>query len=310
MLELLEKNRGGVPIETVSRAQFDKHLRMRLLIAFAASVAPLLVYKAYLVVLAGGVSSVGMFLPAAVLGAVLFAAMFAGSRLCAFVKCAFAGMNGLLQERERELDAARNRLAEQDRRLVAANRRLETLAQRDPLTELANRRCFDEYLQEQWDAMVARSEGLAMISLTIDHFRLFNDNYGRPAGDRCLRAVAEVLAVATLRQQDLAARCGCEEFCMLLPDLPPHQLATVAELVRSQVFERNIARDDTPLGRVTVSVGAAFIYPEEHCSPEFLRIAAEQALEEATRRGHNACAVRSDLIPARRNYGSGLRVAL
>ncbi|MBS4010125.1 MAG: GGDEF domain-containing protein [Roseovarius sp.] len=310
MSGLIDEKAGGEPLESVGIAQFDKRIRIRLLIVFIAAVAPFLFYKACVLATFGSMSYEWLFLLAGAAGVAALAATFAGSRLCVFVGHAFARMNALLEERDRELATAHDRLAEQDRHLSAARRRLEAAAQCDPLTGLASRRRFDEYLQEQWDEMVAGSNGLAMISLTIDHFQLFNDNYGRPAGDRCLRDVADVLAVAALRQQDLAARCGNEEFCILLPDLPPQQLESVAEIVRCQVFERNIARDDSPLGRITVSVGAAFIYPEEHGSPEFLRVAAQQALRDATRRGRNACSVRSDLVPPRQNYGMGLRVAL
>jgi diguanylate cyclase (GGDEF)-like protein len=308
MSGLAENNSGGESIEFVNLAQFDKRVRVRCMFALIAAIMPLLIYKAYLYSIAS-LSFDELFAYAGVAVLAVIIAVSAGSRLCSFVICAFTRVAGLLQEREHELGVARERLAEQDRSLLAAQRRIEALAHCDPLTGLADRRRFDAYLQEQWDKMVERSGGLAMISLTIDHFKLFSDNYGRPAGDRCLRDVAEVLAVAALRQQDLAARCCSEEFCILLPDLPPHQLETVAELVRSQVFERNMVRDDSPLGRITVSVGAAFLYPEEHGSPEFLRVAAEQALREA-KRGHNAFVIRTDLVPARQNYGAGLRVAL
>ncbi|HSP23531.1 MAG TPA: hypothetical protein VLQ65_00005, partial [Saliniramus sp.] len=132
---------GGVPSEIVDPAQFDKRVRLQLLIVLIAALAPFLAYKTYLVVVAGGLSYEELF---SLAGIVAFAAVIAylvGGRLRAFVACAYVRMHTLLQEREKELGVARDKLAEQDLNLLAANRRLEALAQCDPLTGLASRRC-------------------------------------------------------------------------------------------------------------------------------------------------------------------------
>ncbi|MCG6121192.1 MAG: diguanylate cyclase [Microvirga sp.] len=221
---------------------------------------------------------------------------------------AFNGMACALQERKDALDAAQARLDAKEVELVAANERLDALAHLDPLTGLANRRRFDESLERSWERMARDGEPIAIVTIDIDHFKLYNDNYGHPAGDRCLKEVAEALAIAALRTEDLAARCGGEEFAVLLPGLPPEHLGVVAEIVRTQVFDRALERADTPLGRVTVSVGAALVYPSLGGSPEFLRVAADRALYEAKNAGRNRSVVHVD--PPPQGADGRLRVAL
>lgn len=96
--------------------------------------------------------------------------------------------------------------------------RLETLAIEDSLTGLANRRRFDERLKEEWARAYRDRSSLALLMIDVDHFKAYNDEYGHPAGDACLRLVAKIIAAETQRAGDLAARYGGEEFAMLLPN--------------------------------------------------------------------------------------------
>ncbi|WP_245315599.1 sensor domain-containing diguanylate cyclase, partial [Bradyrhizobium neotropicale] len=96
--------------------------------------------------------------------------------------------------------------------------RLETLAIEDSLTGLANRRRFDERLNEEWARAYRDRSSLALLMIDVDHFKAYNDEYGHPAGDACLRVVAKILAAEMQRAGDLAARYGGEEFAMLLPN--------------------------------------------------------------------------------------------
>ncbi len=221
---------------------------------------------------------------------------------------AFNRMAERLEDRERERDATQRRLEAKERELLDANRKLEAMAHSDGLTGLANRRRLDDRLIQGWQEMAEAGAPLALIAIDIDHFKLYNDNYGHPAGDACLREVAQIIAGAAMRSEDLAARCGGEEFAILLPDLPPAHLWTIAEMVRVRVFDAALERDDTPLGRVTVSVGAALVYPEQGASPESLRIAADNALYEAKRAGRNRCVVECDNPPERTE--TDLRISL
>lgn len=221
---------------------------------------------------------------------------------------AFNRMAERLEDRERERDATQRRLEAKERELMNANQRLEALAHSDGLTGLANRRRLDDRLAEAWREMVEAEAPLALIAIDIDHFKLYNDNYGHPAGDACLRQVARLIAGTALRGEDLAARCGGEEFAILLPDLPPEHLQTIAEMVRVRVFDAALERDDTPLGRVTVSVGAALVYPARGASPETLRVAADNALYEAKRAGRNRSVIECDSPPE--ETGANLRISL
>lgn len=220
---------------------------------------------------------------------------------------AFDAMARAIEFRDAQVRAANDKLLRQEADLQAANRRLEILAHADGLTGLANRRRFDLYLDECWQQAAADRTGLALVLIDIDHFKLFNDNYGHPAGDRCLREVAQAIQTAALRPDDLAARCGGEEFAILLPRLPRDHLDVVVELVRVGVLERAIQRDDTPAGCVTVSVGAAYLYPEPNVSAEMLRSAADKALYGAKRKGRNRTLVDAD--PQPRDWGDPRLVA-
>lgn len=221
---------------------------------------------------------------------------------------AFNRMAERLEDRERERDATQRQLEAKELELLSVNRKLEALAHSDGLTGLANRRRLDERLAEAWQAMAEVEAPLALIAIDIDHFKLYNDNYGHPAGDSCLRQVARLIAASAVRSEDLAARCGGEEFAILLPDLPPQHLQTIAEMVRVRVFDAALERDDAPLGRVTVSVGAALVYPTPGASSESLRIAADNALYEAKRAGRNRSVIECDSPPEK--TGGDLRISL
>src|SRR5664280_2921064 len=97
---------------------------------------------------------------------------------------------------------------------------LRRIATTDGLTGVANRRRFDESLEREWRRARRSGDPLALLMIDIDHFKLFNDRYGHPAGDACLRSVAQALVGASLRPADLVARYGGEEFVVLLPKTP------------------------------------------------------------------------------------------
>ena len=99
-----------------------------------------------------------------------------------------------------------------------AEQRLGALAILDGLTGLANRGRFDQRLQEEWARALREGTPLSLLMIDVDHFKKFNDQYGHPAGDACLRAVAKILRAEARRPADLAARYGGEEFVLLLPN--------------------------------------------------------------------------------------------
>jgi len=143
---------------------------------------------------------------------------------------------------------------------------LRRIASTDALTGVANRRRFDEALEREW--LVARRAGtpLALLMIDIDHFKLFNDRYGHPAGDACLRSVAQALVGASLRPADLVARYGGEEFVVLLPQTPRGGAEQVAQGVLDAVGALAIAHEASLTAwHVTVSIGVACYDDESAC---------------------------------------------
>ncbi len=134
-----------------------------------------------------------------------------------------------------------------------------------------------------------QSDGrLSVLMIDVDHFKLFNDTYGHPEGDICLKRVGEVLAATANSCSGFAARYGGEEFCLLLPDSDPARAVQVAEQVRATVEGLAIPHLTSPGQTVTVSVGVATIAPGHVQSQDDLIEAADAALYAAKRRGRNA----------------------
>jgi diguanylate cyclase (GGDEF)-like protein len=133
---------------------------------------------------------------------------------------------------------------------------LRRLATIDVLTEVANRRRFDEALQAEWQRGVRTSDPLSLLMIDIDHFKLFNDGYGHLAGDDVLRSVAQALVGTTLRPADLVARYGGEEFAVLLPRTARDGAEHVAQCVLGAIEALGIAHEGSSTARhLTVSVG-------------------------------------------------------
>jgi len=157
--------------------------------------------------------------------------------------------------------------------------RLEMLAIEDSLTGLANRRRFDERLNEEWARAYRDRSSLALLMIDVDHFKLYNDEYGHPAGDACLRVVAKVIAAEMQRAGDLAARYGGEEFAMLLPNTDAAGCARIGERIRRAIREAGLVHStNLESGCVTASLGGAA------CRPALERTAGVGTLVEAADR--------------------------
>ncbi len=165
---------------------------------------------------------------------------------------------------------------------------LTTLAAKDGLTGLANRRCFDQTLDTEWARAQRTKKPLALLFVDVDHFKLFNDRHGHQTGDECLRAIANVIGANALRPTDLAARYGGEEFAIIMPDTGPEGACMIAERLRQAVMDMQIAHGDPGAGpSVTLSIGVAAHVPADNAGSDWLLGQADQALYAAKRLGRN-----------------------
>jgi diguanylate cyclase (GGDEF)-like protein/PAS domain S-box-containing protein len=177
--------------------------------------------------------------------------------------------------------------------------RLETLATEDGLTGIANRRLFDERLSQEWRRASRDGTCLSLLMIDVDHFKSFNDTYGHPAGDRCLRSIARVLAAEAHRTTDLAARYGGEEFAMLLPNTDAAGCARIGERIRRALREAAIPHaNNLPSGRVTASFGGATCRPgaERSVGHASLIEAADRALYAAKDGGRDRLAMSDQVV--------------
>lgn len=184
----------------------------------------------------------------------------------------------------------RHRLKQLNVALGQANALLSALATMDPLTGLSNRRLFDERFEVEWQRATRQGKSLAVIVIDVDNFKAYNDCFGHPAGDECLKQIAGAIN-AERRSIDVAARIGGEEFVLLLPDIGSSGAAAVAERVRKAIERLGLEHPNTESGVVTISLGAAAASPAQMEDASHLMNAADQALYKAKADGRNRVAV-------------------
>jgi diguanylate cyclase (GGDEF)-like protein len=188
------------------------------------------------------------------------------------------------------VDVTEERNAEEG--LRAENLRLQQIAYVDALTQLANRRQFDEALKAEWLRAIREETPLSLVMLDIDRFKRFNDLYGHLAGDECLRVVAAAVKAILRRPADLMARYGGEEFALLLPVTDESGAVSLADRVRTAIRALQLTHAGNPAcGEiVTASLGVSTAYPQLGSSPDgWLELIkkADGLLYEAKRTGRN-----------------------
>ena len=172
--------------------------------------------------------------------------------------------------------------------LESLNQELSQMAMQDGLTGVANRRRFDIALNEEFNRAMRNNLWLALIMIDIDSFKQYNDSFGHPEGDECLKKIGQALKSCLNRAEDIPARYGGEEFAVLLPGADMVGAIAVAERIRLTIHNLNIAHPSSPIGLVTVSCGVDAILPTRHQNiPSDLVIGADKALYIAKNSGRD-----------------------
>ncbi len=193
-----------------------------------------------------------------------------------------------LQRYAQDVEDANLELNEIRQQLEENNRKLERLSTLDTLTGLANRRRFDEALEQEWRRAARDAGSLSLIFCDIDYFKGYNDSYGHQAGDDCLHRVARALAEVVNRPADLASRYGGEEFVVLLVDTVLEGAVFLAEKMRVRIESLHVAHRSSGLGAfLTASFGVAALIPRHGLKPEDLIALADHALYAAKQQGRN-----------------------
>ena len=193
-----------------------------------------------------------------------------------------------LQEQNEQLKQEINSRIIAETLLQEANVQLGKLVNLDGLTQLANRRCFDEYLEQEWQRLAREKLPLSLIMCDIDFFKNYNDTYGHVAGDDCLRKVSLLIQQSVRRPADLAARYGGEEFGLVLPNTDIEGSMALAETIRVGLLGLVIPHDDSAVSKfVTMSIGVTSLVPVTDSPPSVLLTAADYALYRAKELGRN-----------------------
>jgi diguanylate cyclase (GGDEF)-like protein len=174
------------------------------------------------------------------------------------------------------------------------NASLQNLADSDALTGLANRRPFEDRLVREFERARRSGAPFALIMADVDHFKKYNDRFGHPAGDDCLRKVARAIESGARRPADLAARYGGEEFAVILADTDLTGANAVADTIRAAVAALELPHPDNPSGRVTLSMGVYVGHPAlaERNDPLAWIDVADRLLYEAKDGGRNRVVAR------------------
>jgi len=172
--------------------------------------------------------------------------------------------------------------------LQVANQELQQLANLDGLTQIANRRRFDQYLHQQWEHSLREQSPLTLILCDVDYFKRFNDTYGHQAGDDCLCRVAKAIRHALHRSGDLVARYGGEEFAVILPNTDIEGGLRVAISIQEQVRSLKIEHSKSTVSPyVSVSLGLVSIIPSKSTVLESLIQESDKQLYRAKEQGRD-----------------------
>ncbi|MCG6908678.1 MAG: diguanylate cyclase [Deltaproteobacteria bacterium] len=174
------------------------------------------------------------------------------------------------------------------KKLLMANEKLKTLSRIDGLTQVFNRRYFDEIFHKEWARLKREKGELSLIIFDVDYFKSYNDSYGHLHGDQCLRDIAQAIDTTVHRTADIVARYGGDEFVLSLPNTPLDGALHLAEQIRTGIERLRIIHQKSPVARhVTVTIGAGNGIPSDSLTENKLIRLADRALYKAKLKGRN-----------------------
>jgi diguanylate cyclase (GGDEF)-like protein/PAS domain S-box-containing protein len=172
--------------------------------------------------------------------------------------------------------------------LAYANLELEKLVNLDGLTQIANRRCFNDRLELEWERLAREQQPLALLLFDIDYFKRYNDCYGHQIGDDCLILIAQTATKSVQRPADLVARYGGEEFVVVLPNTDLEGAIGVAHEIQNAIMKLAIPHQNSDISDiVTISLGVTSLLPNRDQKSSILIKQADIALYNAKNQGRN-----------------------
>lgn len=195
-----------------------------------------------------------------------------------------------------QIESANQQLAVANQQLAIVVQELRRLVSIDGLTQVANRRCLDEYLEQECKRSLRDQQLISLVLCDIDFFKNYNDNYGHQEGDICLKEIAQAIRKSASRPADLVARYGGEEFAIVLPNTDAMGALNVAIRATEIVTELNLPHAYSKVAdHVTISCGVATLNPQKECRVSNLLNAADRALYLAKAEGRNCVRQHNDL---------------
>jgi len=184
------------------------------------------------------------------------------------------------------LSGLNEQLLTRNKEITALNADLENLTITDALTGLYNRRYFDSQYENEWNRAFRDHKIISVMIIDIDYFKKYNDRYGHPEGDKCLKQVASILSSAFSRSNEFVARFGGEEFIAVIND-NKKACEEIAKQIHAALAVMNIEHDQSAKGRVTVSIGIASAVPDQSSRRSDVVKKADEALYEAKLQGRD-----------------------
>jgi len=185
---------------------------------------------------------------------------------------------------ENDLEA---KFSQRTHELHLAVQRLQTLSAQDGLTGVANRHRFDEVLKVEYGRAARSRQALSVALIDVDCFMSFNSRYGHELGDACLCQLARVLESGVMRNGDLIARYNGGAFVLLAPDTDSSGILSIANYLCQEVYGLDLPNQDSPFGRVSISIGVATAHPQDNEGPERLVQRASEGLASAKLQGRH-----------------------